>query len=338
MLAALVQFAVSAVVIVIAGTFLARFADEIAERTGFGRLLVGSVLLAGSTSLPELTVGISAVRAGHVDLAVGDYLGAILLNLLILGVLDLTTYSRGRIMSRLAAGHALSGCVGAALMATVALCLLTKPLSASGSLLGVSYGLLLVLLGYMAGMRMIYFDQQASAAEAEVAKLADTLMDTPPPPKSLVKMLGGFGLAALAILASGPFLAEAADQLASATGLGHTFVGTTLVALCTSLPESVASFTAVRMGAHDLAIGNVFGSNAFNLLLLVPLDLFHPGPMLEAVSPHHAVTCLAGIIGTHVVILGQLYKVERRSSFIEPDAWLVILVVLGALGLVYQLG
>ena len=92
------------------------------------------------------------------------------------------------------------------------------------------------------------------------------------------------------------------------------------------------------MGAHDLAIGNVFGSNAFNMLLLVPLDLVHDGPILGAVSTGHAITSVAAILATMIVVLGQLYQVESRRRLIEPDAWLVLFVILGALWLVYRTG
>ena len=107
MLAPLIQFLICAAVIIVAGTFLSKYADAIAELTGLGRLLIGSVLLAGATSLPELTVDISAVRLGAVDLAVGDLLGSSLMNLLILAVVDLSYYSRGRMLSKQAAAHAL---------------------------------------------------------------------------------------------------------------------------------------------------------------------------------------------------------------------------------------
>jgi Sodium/calcium exchanger protein len=86
------QFVVSGILIMGAGTLLARFADKIPELTGLGRLLVGSVLLAGATSLPELTVDTSAVRLGLADLAVGDLLGSSLMNLMILAVLDLSNH------------------------------------------------------------------------------------------------------------------------------------------------------------------------------------------------------------------------------------------------------
>jgi cation:H+ antiporter len=329
----LMQFAVAAAVIVVAGTYLSRFADEIAERTGLGRLLIGSVLLAGATSLPELSVDISAIRNGMPDLAVGDLMGSSMFNLLILAILDLSTHSRGWMLSRLAARHALSGGMSAALTAVVVLGLLGQPILGSGEFLHISYGFWFVVAGYIMGVRMVYIDQLASRDEARVA-------DGEPPheKQSWWRPAVGFVAAAGVIVVAGPFLSDAAGKIAEATGLGTTFVGTTLVAFSTSLPEFVASLAAIRMGAHDLAIGNFFGSNAFNMLLLMPLDLVQPGPLLGVVSPAHAITGVAAILVTLIAMLGQLYHAERRRRVIEPDAWLMLLTILGAIWLVYSLG
>lgn len=326
----LLEFIVCAAVIVVAGTVLTRCADTIAEVTKLGRLLVGSVLLAGATSLPELTVDISAIRLGAPDLAIGDLLGSSLANLLILAVLDLTQHSKGHMLSRRAAGHALSGSMSVALTALVGLSLLTGPMIGNLTLLGISPGLLLVAAAYIGGVRIVYHDQRVAAAEAAVS--TDVSHE---PPKSLSKAVVGFVAAAVAILVVGPFMAHAAEQFAQATGLGRTFVGTTLVALSTSLPEFVASLAAIRMKAFDLAIGNVFGSNSFNMLLMVPLDIVHPGALMASVAAGHGITCLASILATQTAIMGQLYNVEGRWRFIDPDAWLVIAIVVGGLALVY---
>lgn len=329
---AIFEFALTATVIIFAGTYLSHFADQIAERTGFGRLLIGSILLAGATSLPELSVDVSAVRKGMADLALGDLMGSCLFNLLILALLDLSYHSKGRMLSRQAARHALSGNVSAALAALMALSLMTQPILAGGEMLGITHGLWLILLGYVFGVRLVYCDLQASRAEAP-----PEAMDAEPH-GSWHRPALGFAVAAAAIVTAGPFMAEAAGVIADASGLGKSFVGTTLVAFSTSLPELVASFAALRMGAHDLAIGNILGSNAFNMLLLIPLDLVHKGPLLAAVSKNHAITCLATIVATLIVVLGQLYQVERRRVLIEPDASLVIAVVFGSLWLIYQMG
>jgi cation:H+ antiporter len=329
MLATLVQFVLAAGAIVVAGTYLSRFADDLAEQTGLGRMLIGSVLLAGTTSLPELTVDISAVRLGAANLAVGDLLGSSLMNLLILAVLDLSSRSRGKMLSPESAVHALSGGVSGVLTLLVALGLLVGPAWKGMTWGGVSVVLWLVTLVYGLGLRLVYLDQRISLR---------TPREHSPPhcsPRSLQSAAAGFLICAAVILLAGPWLAHAADRLAELSGLGGTFVGTTLVALSTSLPELVSSLAALRLGAHDLAIGNVFGSNAFNMILLVPLDLVQPGSLLAVVSPTHALTCITAVLGTQVAVLGQVYRVERRRPFIEPDAWLVILVVLSGLGLVY---
>ena len=258
-------------------------------------------------------------------------MGSCLFNLLILAVLDLSHHSKGRMLSRQAARHALSGNVSAALAAIVALSLLTQPILAGGEVLGISYGLLLVALGYIFGVRLIYCDQKASRQEAEAAG-SETHAGTWHRPAL------GFLVAAAVIVVTGPFMAESAGVIAEASGLGKTFVGTTLVAFSTSLPELVASLAALRIGAHDLAIGNVLGSNAFNMLLLIPLDLVQKGPILASVSKNHAITGLAVIVATLVVVLGQLYQVERKRWLVEPDASLVTAVILGSLWLVYKMG
>ena len=333
MIGPLLQFAVCAAVIIVAGTFLTRYADAIAELTGLGRLLIGSILLAGATSLPELTVDISAVLIPNPDLAVGDLLGSSLMNLLILAALDLTLQSRGRMLSKQAAAHALSGSQATALTAVVALGLLTGKQFGDYAVFGVSPAIWFLIFAYVLGVRLIYLDQRIAARTGKE-------QGAEPPAASGITLpmaLVGFALSAVAVLIAGPFMANAADRLAEETGLGGTFVGTTLVALSTSLPELVSSFAAVRLGAHDLAIGNVFGSNAFNMILLAPLDFVHEGPILAAVAPSHAVTAVAVILAMLVVIMGQLYRVESRTRFIEPDAYLVIAIVLGALALVYYL-
>lgn len=333
MAAAALQFFLCAAVIVVAGTFLSKFADAIADLTGLGRLLIGSVLLAGATSLPELTVDISAVRLGAIDLAVGDLLGSSLMNLLILALLDLLHRSGGRMLSKQGAAHALSGSVSAALTCLVAIGLLASRRLGAITLGGLGPATILVVVAYILGLRLVYVDQtiaQRAAAEAGKEPKAEAEM-------TLGRALAGFAVCALAILLAGPFLAAAADELADKSGLGGTFVGTTLVAFSTSLPELVSSLAALSLGAHDLAIGNVFGSNAFNMVLLGPLDLIHPGSLLASVSTSHVVTCVAAVLATQVAVMGQLYNAERRIRVIEPDAALVILTVFAALALIYYM-
>jgi len=196
-----------------------------------------------------------------------------------------------------------------------------------------------ILVAYILGIRMIFLDQRVSAravadAEAATDPVGNGNENVPLP---LWKPVVVFSVATLVLFLTGPRLAHTAGQLAELSGLGKTFVGTTLVALCTSLPELVASITALRMKSFDLVIGNVFGSNAFNMLLFLPLDAVHAGSLFADISPSHTVTSLAVILATSVAALGQLYHVEKRQRLVEPDALLILLILAGALFLVYRL-
>jgi cation:H+ antiporter len=335
MLILALQFAVLAAVIIVAGTVLARCADGIAEATGLGRLLIGSVLLAGATSLPELVVDITAVRVNLPDLAVGDLLGSSLMNLLILAVLDLTQHSRGQMLSRTAAAHAMAGLLSIALTGLVGMGVLTAGRVEGWTLLGIHAWGFAVLIGYALGVRMVFVDQMVTRHALQ--EHAPPNKDAAQPPR-LWKPALGFLLAAIVIILAGPFLSITAGKIAEVSGLGNTFVGTTLVALTTSLPELVASMAALRLGALDLAVGNVFGSNAFNMALFVPLDLFYPGVLFANVCPVHLISVLAVVVATSVVIIGQLYNAERRRRFLEPDAMAVIALILGALAIIYYSG
>lgn len=335
MLATVLTFVVAAGIIAVAGVFLTKFADAIADLTGWGRLLVGSILLAGATSLPELSVDANAILIGQPNLAAGDLLGSCLCNLLILAVLDLSHYSRGRMLSPLASAHALSGMMTVALCSVAVLAMLTRPGLQVPP--GLGLGSLAILVVYVAGSRLIYFDQRMAARPDTPGPDQAVLMPAHPR-MSLARAIAGFVAAGVVILLAAPYLTHAADDLAERSGLGRTFVGTTLVALSTSLPELVASIAALRLGAYDLAIGNVFGSNAFNIAMLGALDALQPGPLLSVIAPVNALTGVAVVLVTAVAVSGQLYRVESRRHFVEPDAALIIALVLGAMGLVYYAG
>jgi cation:H+ antiporter len=325
----LLEFFAAAATIVVAGTFLTRYGDAIGERTGMGRTLAGLVLLATATSLPELAVDCNLARLGQPDLALGDLLGSSLINLLILAALDLYHRGPNRMLSKMAAAHALSAVMSIAMTALCLLFLLTR---FEFTLAGIGPGPIALGIAYVMGLRLVYFDQQyALSQQASPAEVLDQRHELP----TLKRAIIGYVSATLVILVAAPFLAVAAEGLAEETGLGGTFVGTTLVAFSTSMPELVTSLAAVRMGAFDLAVGNIFGSNTFNMVILLPVDAFFKGSLFATASTTHAITAACTILVSTVAVLGLLYRPEKRYWLIEPDALLVIALVFGSLGLVF---
>lgn len=330
MQAALIQFAMAAAVVIVAGSLLARAAERLAEVTGYGRLLIGSILLAGATSLPELAVDVSAVRAGLDDVAVGDLLGSSLFNLLILAIADLCHARRGAMLTPISRDHALSGMLAVLLPAVVGLLILLRiDERVSWSWGGVGLGSIATAGCYLLGVRLVFRDQQARAVTR--SRSASPSSPDSRPSGSVLAPIARFAAATAAIFVAAPFVAEAAGDLAELSGLGETFVGTTLVAASTSLPELVATIVAVRIGSFDLAIGNVFGSNAFNMAMILPIDLFSQGPLLGSVSPAHAATAFWVVATTSVTIMSLLYEHPGRRRLLDPGAALVIALVALAL-------
>jgi cation:H+ antiporter len=331
MATAILQFLGTAAVIIVAGVVLTRCADTIAELTGLGRMLVGMVLIAAATSLPELAVDLSAMRLGIPNLGVGDLLGSSLYNLLILAVLDLLHRGRTGMLSHASAAHALSGTMSIALTALAGIAVLLGPRWPQASLAGIGIPAWVILAVFIFGVRIVYFDQRLAGQKADSAPTAGEAGQR----RTLRRALLGYVAAAAVILITGPFLARAAGRIAELSGLGESFVGTAFVALSTSLPELSTSLTALRMKAYDLILGNILGSNSFNMALFAPLDLAYRGSLFAAVASTQALTALAVILVTTVVIAGQLYHAERRIRFIEPDALLVIALVIASLALIF---
>lgn len=272
---------------------LARYADTIADATGLGRLWIGALLLAASTSLPELSTDINAALLGAVDIGVGDLFGSTLSNLLVLAGIDIA-WRRREILHGGSPNHALVGSL-AILLTTVAATAIAS--GGFGRVGHVGIESLLILLLYVVGMRAVFF-QSMPTAPPEQLELGATSQSL------LRRGVLRFALAAAALLLIAPLLVLSAEALAHETGASLTLIGTLLVGFTTSFPEIAASIAAMRMGAKDLAVGNLMGSNAFNLCVLAVMDFFYlPGPLAAAASQEHARTALFAVMALAFCVL-----------------------------------
>ncbi len=329
MATALGAFLLSGLTVVVAGAALARYGDAIGEHTGLGGLWVGALLLAAATSLPELATDVAAVRLGAPDLAAGDLFGSSMANMLLLAFVDLAPPRRG-VLRRATLESALTGCLAIALNALAALFVLARP---TRTVLGVGPESAFLVAVYLLGLRAIYRqaarDRGASpAAEPPAARALPTLR----------RSIAGFAVAAAVILLAAPVFAASAKTVAERSGLGTTFVGTWLVGFATSLPELASTLAAVRLGAYDLAVGNLFGSNGFNMAIFFALDLAYPGgPFLGAISPVHAVTGLVAVVLTSLGLAALVYRAQRRFAMLEPDAFAIVVGYVLGLLLVHRL-
>ncbi|HHL40994.1 MAG TPA: sodium:calcium antiporter [Deltaproteobacteria bacterium] len=302
------EFAALSSVIVASGTMLSRYGDVIAEKSGLGRVWIGLILMAGVTSLPELITGVSSVAVvGAPDIAIGDVLGSCIFNLGILALMDIWDRSEP-VFLKAGRGHLLSAGFGVFMIGGVVASLLSA--HRLPAFLHVGLYTPLIFAAYLVGIRAVFYYEKGIISEYVEAAVEDVRYGHVPMSRA-VKL---YALNAALIVAAATLLPQVADRLAEETGLGRTFMGSVFVAMTTSLPELVVSFAAVRMGAHDMAIGNLLGSNMFNILILAVDDLFFvKGPLFSHVSTSHAVTGVVAVMMSAVAVIGLTYRPRRKA-------------------------
>ncbi|MGP1677765.1 MAG: sodium:calcium antiporter [Burkholderiales bacterium] len=314
------EFGVCAVLIALAGWRLSLYADVIAEKTGLGGTWIGVVLLASVTSLPELATGVSAVAAANApNIAVGDVLGSCVFNLTILVVLDLV--HRGEsIYTKAHQGHILSAGFGVLLLGFVGLSLLLAPRTHGLALGHIGIYVPVIVALYLLSMRVVFsYEKRQMAAYVEEA--AERY------PHMTLRQAGvRYALAGIVVVASGIWLPFIGRDIAALYNWHASFVGTLFIAGATSLPELAVTLAAMRLGALDMAIANLLGSNLFNLAILAVDDVFYAhGPLLAHVAGTHVVSVMSALMMTGAVIVGLLYRPPGRVF--RTVGWISVLLL-----------
>lgn len=323
-------FIVAAGIVVYAANKLAEYGDVIAVRTGLGGLFVGTIFLAAATSLPELIASITSFRAGLPDLAGGNFFGSNMVNMFLLAIVDLVNY-QVPLLRRVAITHTLTAALGVALMA-IAVIFVMADREITIGWVGIESLILIVL--YFAGAWLVQKEGQGG-----VDGMTPAGSQPAPNFPTLRKGIIGFAIAAIVLVAVVPALVQASADIAEQTGLGTSFVGTALLSVVTSLPELLAAYAAVRIGATDLAVGNLFGSSVFNMLGIGIADFFYTeGSFLNAIGEEFALVGMLGLFLTVLALIGNIARVERRFLFIEIDAVVIIIVYLLGLFLLLPTG
>lgn len=309
-------FTLSGALIAAAGARLARAGDTIAAGTGLGGMWVGAILVAGATSLPELTTDASAILQGNPDLAVGDLFGSSMANMMILATADLVTRST-RLLTRVAINQALVGVLAMFLTALAVLGILGGGTPAA---LGLGWPVIAIAVGYGAGMRLLHRNREEPPFRTP-AEVAEAVPGRPALRRAVIE----FSATALVIFVAAPYLASSAAGLAEQLGIAQGFVGTVLLAITTSLPEAAVTVASLRAGWYNLAVGNLLGSNCFNMAALVPLDaLDGPGSLLGHADPALTIAGMFAVLLMGLALLDVLNRSERRIWAIEPGPALMV--------------
>ena len=326
------QFAFVTAVIVFAGYHLSAYGDVIAEKTGMGRTWVGIILMASVTSLPELITGASSVAIFDLpNIAIGDVLGSCMFNVLIIALLDVLS-GPTPISAKAHQGQVLAAGFGVLLLGIAGIAISAGDRLPALGWVGV-YSVAFFAT-YVIAMRMVFLFEKKRIAELVRERVEAARYEK----VTLTKALTIYAANAVLVVAAATYLPHLADQIAFATGLGRTFVGTIFVALATSLPELVVSIAAVKMDATDLMFGNLLGSNLFNLAILGLDDLLYvKGPILARASPAHLVTANAAMAMTAIAVIGLSYRVSKKRLLFGWDSWAILAVYVFAVSVVYMM-
>lgn len=314
------EFALLAMAIGGGGYYLSVFGDVIAQRTGLGGTWVGLALLATVTSLPELVTGVSAVTAAQApDIAVGDALGSCIFNLLLIVILDLLHRSES-VYTRASHGHILSAGFGIVLLGFVALNLLVSQVMLWPVIFHIGWYTPVIFTVYIAAVRAVF------AYERRQLAVSTLPIASPERSMTLKAAVRGYLVAATVVVAAGSWMPFVGKTIAELMGWHQTLVGTLFVALATSLPELAVTISALRIGALDMAIADLLGSNLFDILILGIDDLVYlPGSLLRHVSALNTVTALSAMMMSGVAIVGLLYR--DRSRLFRTVGWTSLVLV-----------
>lgn len=327
--------------------YLARSSDVIARRTGLGHTFAGIMLLATATSLPELGTGVSSISLQNSpDLAAGAAFGSNMVNILIIGVADLA-WRNGPLLGHVSRAPLLVAGLGVGVIAIASVAtIIHHGTSAMGSwylspLTGVLF--LFFLIATVAIYRFEkakskdrstsapVLEETAQAAAREAAR--DAVDDSMP---GLTPAVALYVASALVVIASSVWLSYAGDGLADRLGWDESFVGTQFLAISTSLPELATSLAALRLGSPELAVGNLLGSNLFNMGFILAVDdlALTDGTIWAAISWSHALTGAIAIAMTAVVVAALLYRSKGGKKparrWAKPEAGVLIAMYVGA--------
>jgi cation:H+ antiporter len=308
-------FILCSLAVILAGMKLARYGDAIGKRSGIGQGWIGLLFLATVTSIPELTVTITGAAIDVPDISVGNALGSNLFNLAIIAVIDIVLLGRGPFLRKVKSYHIISG--GSVVLLTV-LAIFGIAVFPEALIFGISPVSLAILMLYLFFAFVLFRVERKQGPSEE--QDGETL--------ALKQALIGFVASSVVIVVAGIFLTYASKSIASSSALSGSLIGAFFVAIVTSLPELATSIGALRIRGYDMIMGNLFGSNMFNILTIFFADLaFHRGSIfagLAGEASNQLVIGLFGVVMAVIAMIGIAYRTNRKLLGMGIDAFFLL--------------
>jgi cation:H+ antiporter len=334
-------FAAGAGVTWVAGVALSKTTDALDARLGLGDELGGILLLAIAGSLPELAITVSAAARGNLAIAAGNLIGGIAVQTMVLVVCDVAA-GRKRPLTFLvgALTPVLEGSLVVLVVSGVLMGALLKPSTAIGGV--VSPASLVIVIVWLVGVYVInrvrknprWSVSMPGSQPGRTRRERHVEQAHPFASATTVRIALLFGAACALTLVAGVGLEVSGAELASRAGVDGVIFGATALAAATALPEISSGIAAVRLGDNALAIGDVFGGNAFQICLFLLADLVAGTPVLPTAGRLNAWLAALGIGLTAIYTVGIVARPNRARARLGPDSILAIaLFALGIAGL-----
>jgi cation:H+ antiporter len=333
------MFVVAAVAVWIAGIQLSNTTDVMSSRFGLGQALGGLILLAIATNLPEIAITASAALSNNLGIAIGNILGGIGIQTVVLVLLDIFGLWRRDALSYAAASLELV-LEGVLVVAVLILSIMGTQLPKSLIFARVTPGALLIAIMWIVGIWLLG-KARTDLPWQEKGRAPDTLHKNPGEKTkdttqkwSTPHVVIVFAIAAVVTLVAGVVLEESGNAIATHIGLSGVLFGSTVLAAATSLPELSTGLASAKAGAYNLAFSDIFGGNAFLPVLFLFATLLSGQAVLPQAKNTDIYLAGLGILLTTVYIAGLIFRPKRQVFHMGIDSLIVLLLyILGVIGL-----
>jgi cation:H+ antiporter len=325
-----------------AGVALSKTTDALDVRLGLGEELGGILLLAIAGSLPEVAITISAAASGNLGLAAGNLIGGIAIQTMVLVICDVAVGPRRPLTFLVGAlTPVLEGMLVVLVVSGVLMGSLLRPSTAIGGV--VSPASIAIVVVWVVGIYVINrvrkdprwsVSMPGSHPGRRHRRQANPEQPRPFTGSPTVRVAAIFAGACAVTLAAGVVLEKSGNTLADRAGVNGVIFGATVLAMATALPEISSGIAAVRLGDHALALGDIFGGNAFQVCLFLLADLIAGSPVLPTAGRLNSWLASLGVGLTAVYAIGVVARPERCYARLGPDSLLALVVfALGVAGL-----
>lgn len=327
-------FAVLAGLVIMVGKKLSLYGDAIGDLMGIEKSWIGIVMLAAVTSLPEMVTSVSATLMGNPQMAVSNIFGSNLFNIFVVFIVDIFVLKSTSFSSNVSNKNFMTG-FWSIILTLIFLLGFSFP---TEGVMNISLFSLLILGVYFIAMKSIYVyehqknDEFSEKLEEEVKEFHEAQESG----MTLPQAKKGFVISAFFIVILGTGLSFVGDKIASTPffgiELGESFVGLILIALATSLPELTVSIEAIKLKSYDMAVGNLLGSNIFNIMIIFIIDLFLRNENIyQSLGGFHKLTAIFSMFILLVFMIGIMFKNKKRRY----DTYIIGLVYFISMYILY---